>query len=193
MMPKLPDYRHVAGLAEIAKRLREAGEVEYALCFLSHCTPSRCGVYSDCPYKCTDRCQYCGTPIKILNIFYVGDFLFPKASIVVGSVCARHLSKYLDIPEERLEFALKYFRRAVELLEKAEEGDVGAAEALQRLVAEARERKVQFMLWEKVEARERIAKAYELLEKVDRRLLTDWEVDFVVSVRDRLVLGVPPT
>ena len=152
-------YKYVEGLAEIARRLRSSFNGITIKDFKA-------------PVK---FCDYCGARIRY-KIFFMEGF-------GVGSECASHILKYLDMPVERLEFALKFFREYQELCEKA-----GVEPEAELKLRELDEKIKEIRKLKKMIEQKKAERADKNQDKIDycmrrRRWLSRWEITFLESCR----------
>ena len=152
-------YSYVEGLANIAKRLHSRFEGVVVRDFKAPVA----------------FCDYCGARVRYKIFFGEG--------LGLGSECASRVFRYLDMPVERLEAALKFFREYRELCEKA-----GVEPEAELRLRELDEKIKELRKLKKVVEQKKIERAGKNRDKIDfclerRRWLSKWEVMFLESCR----------
>jgi len=153
------DYSHVEGLAKIARRLHSSFD----------------GITIKDFKAPVEFCDYCGARIRY-KIFFT-------ESLGLGSDCASHVLKYLDMPVERLEFALKFFREYRELCEKA-----GVEPEAELKLRELNEKIKEIRRLKKMIEQKKLERADKNQDKIDfcmrrRRWLRQREIMFLESCK----------
>ncbi len=161
-MPK--KYEYVEGLAELALEFDKKNLKVYLEDF-----GAKIG-----------NCDYCGAKLRYKIFFDDGE-----KKIGIGACCATKLSKYLDVPEEYVQRAIKFFKKYIELCRRAEVEPEKMVEIweLERKIAEVKRIRELRKLRKRMEMSERAEKNFEKLEFVSKRgrWLTPWEREFLES------------
>src|SRR5260370_39941591 len=124
-------YDYVSGIAEIAKTMSKP-------------------IQLDVGHSEGTHCEYCGAFIKNLYLFSsngVSEGPLPenfRGQITVGSECANVFAKYLDMPEQLVEQATKFFTQ-YKLLTKQAKVQPEARIAIKALESKIREMKLKAM------------------------------------------------
>jgi len=153
------DYSYVEGLAKIARRLHSGFD----------------GITIKDFKAPIEFCDYCGTKIRYKIFFEEGFGL--------GSECASHVLRYLDMPPERLDLALKFFKEYQDLCRKA-----GRKPEVEMRLRELDEKIKEIRKLKKMIEQKKLERADKNQDKIDfcmrrRRWLTQWEIMFLESSR----------
>ncbi len=153
----MKNYGYLSGLAELSQSI-DSAKVE---------------VYME-DHPNGDHCDYCGAHLRYKNFFDDG-----KTCIGIGSCCAEHVFRYMNLPPEMVTKAITFFKKYQELALRAKTDPVARLDLknLDKAIADLRA---------KIEAQKAdlaLAHKDEINELLNTGNTSDWERSFLADCR----------